>query len=739
MFDDTIFFKRKHARLAIAAPLVIAVIAQLAMVAAVVFVAWSSDRNLAARQHDTVENYLEMVLAEERKSVLDYALWDKLVDALAELPEKSAFLVDDFASNTSTYSDAITAAIVAPDGRTLFVSHGDEEADPTWYAENCPRCDAVVAAVQKMATLKNTSFKKYDVAESYSARPELPDDFPVVAEFADLGGEPVVVTAAPIARETPSERGDGPYRVLVEVIPLEKSWMKDMRTDTGISTLRLAAPNTPGGVPVVATANGATIGKLVWEHTTPAADLLFRISPITLGFHVVFTGLVLALSRWLKRMAVDQVAGEALGTHHATHDALTGLGNRVYLGGQLDIALPMIREAGRTAALLLLDLDGFKGVNDTYGHAAGDDLIRQFADRLVRGLPRECRIARLGGDEFAVLMPSIAQQSEAEAAATRVLALARAPFDIDGTEARVGCSVGIAFAPAQAIDRSDWMRKADIALYRAKGEGRNRYRVFAPEFDQRVRERREAEESLRAALADTGRFEIVYRPILSLSEGAPTVRGREAVLHIRDAGGRLVAAKSMIRMAEEAGLSAEVGSYVLRRVASDAARFGNETIRVTAQPGEVASQDFADRVLMIIDETDLPPRRLEIVLTDGLQHAASRETVQQLSRLRAAGIGLCLDGFGAGYANLSQLRALPLDRIRIAGTLMRGVATSPGARYILTAVVDLAHSLGLQVSAGLVDRPEELLMLRDLGCTEVLGAAPGDLSAFAERGVAEAA
>ncbi len=464
-----------------------------------------------------------------------------------------------------------------------------------------------------------------------------------------------------------------------------------------------------------------------------------RISPITFGFHIVFTGLVLALSRWLKRMAVDQVAGEALGTHHATHDALTGLGNRVYLGGQLDVVLPRVREAAGSAALLLLDLDGFKGVNDTHGHAAGDDLIRQFADRLVRGLPRTYKIARLGGDEFAVLIPDLAGPEEAETAATRVLTLARAPFDIDGTEARVGCSVGIAFAPEQAVDRSDWMRKADIALYRAKAEGRNRYRVFAPEFDQRVRERRDAEESLRAALADTGRFEIVYRPILSLSDGATTIRGREAVLHIRDAAGRLVAAKSMIRMAEEAGLSAEVGSHVLRRVAADAARFGNEPIRITAPPGEVAASDFADRVLMILDETDLPPRRLEIALTDGLQHAASRDVLQQLSRLRAAGISLCLDGFGAGYANLSQLRALPLDRIRIAGTLVRGVGSSPGARYILAAVADLAHSLGLQVAAGVVEQPEELLTLRDLGCTEVLGSSPTDVAGSEGNAVAAAA
>lgn len=727
MFDDAILFKRKHARLAIAAPLVIALVSEAALLCAVAFVAWSSDRSLAVQQHGEISAYVGQILKEEQKSTLDYALWDELAEAVASDPVDREFLVEDFATATKVYADATTTAILGADGRAIFVAKGDEEAGDNWYRQNCPRCDAIAARVQTALAGPKSGFFTYSVSDTYSARKELPADFPAAVEFVLYDGAPAIVSAAPVDVEDPGSRSDGPHPVAVVLAPFETAWMKDMRTDTGIASLRLAPVGdvaSDEGIVLTASADGTPIGRLEWDRTTPAMDLLLRLAPFGLAFAVVFTAVVVALSRWLKRMAVDQVAGEALGTHHATHDTLTGLGNRAYLAAQLDVVLPQVREAGRSAALLLLDLDGFKGVNDTYGHAAGDDLICQFADRLVRELPAGCRIARLGGDEFAVLMPSIANRQEAEAVGARVLVLARTPFDVDGVEARVGCSVGVALAPEQATDRSDWMRKADIALYRAKGEGRNRVRVFANEFDQRARERREAEERLRAALADTDRFDIVYRPIVSLTDGSAAIRGREAILHLREPDGRRIAAKAMIRMAEEEGLSAEIGSFVLRRVAMDAPRFAGEPIRIAAPPGEVADPAFADRVLMILDETGLPARRLEIALSDGLQHAASPEALRQLTRLRAAGVGLCLDGFGAGYANLSQLRALPLDRIRIAPTLVRGVAASPEARYIVAAVVDLARSLGLEVAADGVERPEELAVLRSLGCTEVPGAAP---------------
>lgn len=722
MSDDTILFKRRHARLAIAAPLAIAVLAQVALVATVWYVAVSSDRDLAERQRAIVADYVADILEVERQATLDFAIWTDLADAYAA--GDRGFLDGRLLSNLATYSSIVTAAIFDASGRPAWVAAGDAVSDAAWLADHCPRCEAAVGEVRRKLAGPDPLMDSFELTTAFDRREPVPPSFPLAAEFTVLEGEPVVVVAAPIAREKAADRR-GPYPTLVTVVPIGEAYVKSLRKDTGIATARLAPPGTgAGGVPIVAGADGAPIADVVWDRETPASDLLFRLAPAAGVFMLLFTGLVTALVRWLKRMAVDQAAGEALGTHHATHDPLTGLGNRAFLAVELDDALSGLAETGDTAGLLLIDLDGFKGVNDTHGHAAGDELIRQFADRLVHALGEEARIARLGGDEFAILLPRLAADDAAETTAQRILALARRPFDLDGIEGRVGCSIGIALAPRDAADRTDWLRKADIALYRAKSDGRNRFRVFAPEFDHRVREKRSIEDRLRAALADTSRFEVAWQPVYAVADGTTPV-GMEARLNWRDDAGRPVSTRAMARAAEEVGLTAELGTVLLRKVCADAARWPDRVVTVNVPPSEVSDPSFADRVLMVIDGGELSAGRLEIELSDGLQLAHSREALRQLARLRAAGVRLSLDGFGAGYANLSRLRALPLDQIKIAPTLVRGISGSAEARHIVGSVVALARSLGFAVAVEGVDRPADLLVLRSLGVARVQGAACG--------------
>jgi len=723
MSDDTILFKRRHARLAIAAPLVIAVLAQVALVATVWYVAVRSDRDLAERQRTVAADYVADILEVERQATLDYAIWTDLADAYAAGDRD--FLDGRLLSNLTTYASIVTAAIFDPSGRPNWVAAGGELSDAAWLVDHCPRCEAAVGEVRRKLAGPDPLMDSFELTTAFDQREPVPPSFPLAAEFTVLEGAPVVVVAAAIAREKATER-KGPYPTLVTVVPIGEAYMKSLRKDTGIATARLVPPGTAGagGVPLVATADGTTIAEVVWDRETPASDLLVALAPAAGLFMLLFTGLVVALVRWLRRMAVDQAAGEALGTHHATHDPLTGLGNRAFLAVELDDALTGLVESGGTAGLLLLDLDGFKGVNDTHGHAAGDELIRQFADRLVHALGEEARIARLGGDEFAILIPRLGDPEEAEATAGRILALARRPFDLDGIEGRVGCSIGIAFAPHDATDRTDWLRKADIALYRAKSDGRNRFRVFAPEFDHRVREKRSIEDRLRAALADTSRFEVAWQPVYAVTDTTTPV-GMEARLNWRDDAGRPVATRAMARAAEEVGLTAELGAVLLRKVCVEAGRWPDRLVTVNAPPSEVSDPSFADRVLMLIDAGDLPTGRLEIELSDGLQLAHSREALRQLARLRGAGVRLSLDGFGAGYANLSRLRALPLDQIKIAPTLVRGIAGSAEARHIVGSVVALARSLGFAVAVEGVDRPADLVVLRALGIARVQGAACG--------------
>jgi diguanylate cyclase (GGDEF)-like protein len=723
MIEETTLWKRKHARLAIAAPLVIAVAAQLALVAAVMFVAWKSDHDLFERQHRTLADYYDDLLVWEAQSTLDLAIWDELVDALEAEPMDAEWLVDHFADSLSTYASTVTAAIVDPDGKLLWVAADGSVVDAAWYADACPRCVEMARTVAARAADPASGFRTFELAARYADRPPLPPSFPVALEVNALDGRPVVVVAAPIARSAPGERAAGPYPILLTVVDVADTYLKDIGKETGIAGVRLETPEpVTRGVPIHATADGRVVADLVWDRVTPAQDLLRSLAPIGLLFMGLFTGLVVALVRWLRRMAVDQVAGEALGNHLATHDPLTGVGNRAFLAVELDRMLPQAQESGTAAALILIDLDGFKGVNDTHGHATGDELIRQFSDRLVQGLPPSCRVVRLGGDEFAILVPDLTERAVAHKLAADILAYARAPFELDGIEARIGCSIGIAFSPDHALDRSELLRKADVALYRAKGDGRNRACVFSAELDDRVREHRSAEENLRAALADGSRFAVVYEPVHALGD-APTPCGMEASLRWRNAAGRLVSARAMRRAAEEVGLVSELGTFVLQQVCRDAARWPERVMTVDVSPLEVVDPTFADRVLMVLDGADVAAARIELELTDGLQHANSREAMRQLNRLRSAGVRLSLDNFGAGYANLTQLRALPLTQIKIAGALVRGLSGSAESRHIVQALVDLGRSSGLTVAAEGVDSPAQLAFLKAGGCQRVQGRA----------------
>lgn len=724
MNEETTLWKRKHARLAIAAPLVIAIAAQLALMAAVMFVAWKSDHDLFERQRRTLADYYQDLLVWEGQSTLDLAIWDELVDALESDPMDAEWMTDHFAESVATYASTVTAAILDSEGKPLWVAADGTVADLSWYADACPRCTEMARAVATKAADPKSGFRSFELATRYADRPPLPPEFPVALEVSALDGRPVVVVAAPIARSDPGERAAGPYPILLTVVDVADTYIKDIVKETGIAGVRLEMPDPAAtGVPIHATADGRLIANLVWDRVTPAQDLLKSLTPIAALFMALFTGLVVALVRWLRRMAVDQVAGEALGNHLATHDPLTGVGNRAFLAVELDRMLPHAQETGTAAALILIDLDGFKGVNDTHGHATGDELIRQFSDRLVQGLPATCRVVRLGGDEFAILVPDMTDRAVAHKLAADILAYARAPFELEGIEARIGCSVGIAFAPDHALDRSELLRKADVALYRAKSDGRNRACVFSADLDDRVREHRTAEENLRAALADGSRFAVVYEPVHALGSDAAQPCGMEASLRWRNAAGRLVSARAMRRAAEETGLVSELGTFVLRQVCRDAARWPERVMTVDVSPLEVADPNFADRVLMVLDGADMAPARVELELTDGLQHANSREALRQLNRLRSAGVRLSLDNFGAGYANLTQLRALPLTQIKIAAGLVRGLSGSAESRHIVQALVDLGRSSGLTVAAEGVDSPTQLAFLKSGGCQRVQGRA----------------
>jgi diguanylate cyclase (GGDEF)-like protein len=416
---------------------------------------------------------------------------------------------------------------------------------------------------------------------------------------------------------------------------------------------------------------------------------------------------------------MDLAASEAHAQHLAFHDALTGLPNRAMFETRLDAALARCRRDGSQLALLYLDLDHFKQVNDTLGHPAGDLLIGEVARRLLAQVRPYDTVARIGGDEFAIIVSAPADQAASEAMAGRIVADLGRPFDLTGAQSHVGASIGIALAPADGLDRTELCRKADIALYKAKLGGRSRHARFCPAMDEAIRTREIIDRDLRKAIADRDRqLKVHYQPVFSTVTGAMT--GVEALLRWDHPEQGMIAPAAFIAFAEESGLIEILGEWVLGTAMRDAGRWPGIRLSVNVSPVQVRNRGFAARVAEMLLETGFDPRRLELEITETALMDGSAETVRTLSHLRARGVGIALDDFGTGYSSLSHIRDIAVDRIKVDRSFVTAIDTGHGAALV-QAIVTLAHANGLHLTAEGVETDHQREFLERVGCEEVQG------------------
>jgi diguanylate cyclase (GGDEF)-like protein len=409
--------------------------------------------------------------------------------------------------------------------------------------------------------------------------------------------------------------------------------------------------------------------------------------------------------------------------HMASHDALTDLPNRSFL---LDRLSQLGSEAGQEeakvcappTALLLLDLDRFKEVNDTLGHAAGDKLLRMVSERLRALLGRDDFAARLGGDEFAVLHPVTSADDTAGLARSIIEALV-APYDLEGHQANIGASIGISLAPADGRDPEALLRCADLALYRAKGQGRGDFVFFESEMIASAHNRRVLELELREALM-LGQFEAHYQPQINVKTGL--VSGAEALIRWRHPLRGLVAPSEFIPIAEEVGLIVPIGEWIMRQACRDAAQW-REGMRVAVNLSAVQFRGsrLAEMVISALSAGGLAPGRLELEITESVLLEQTEVTLSTLHQLRRLGVRVSLDDFGTGYSSLSYLRSFPFDKIKIDRSFVREVTASANGAAIVRAIASLGASLGMETTAEGVETEEQLDLIRAEGCTEVQG------------------
>jgi diguanylate cyclase (GGDEF)-like protein/PAS domain S-box-containing protein len=404
-------------------------------------------------------------------------------------------------------------------------------------------------------------------------------------------------------------------------------------------------------------------------------------------------------------------------------DPLTGLPNRRLFEDRLEMALAQAHRYRHRVALIFLDLDRFKQVNDNLGHAAGDELLKGVSERLAASVREGDTVARLAGDEFTLLLPGIHYAEDLAAISRKLVEALRKPFRVEGRDVRVTASGGISLYPEDGEERDALLRSADTAMYRAKERGRDNFQLFSPAMAEKALERRALEDSLKSAL-DKRELTLHYQPCLELATGR--VVGVEALLRWLRPELGVMPPKDFMALADFTGVMLSVGPWVLEtacRQTREWQRRGSRGLRamVNLSAHELQQEDFIVHVEKALAASGLPPDSLHLEIPEGYAMQDLARTVETLRALRSVGVHLAIDGFGAGFTSLAHLRQLPVDALKIDLSFVRGATTDADDASVVTAVIAVAHSLGLRVIAQGVESEAQVALLRSLGCDEVQG------------------
>jgi diguanylate cyclase (GGDEF)-like protein len=483
---------------------------------------------------------------------------------------------------------------------------------------------------------------------------------------------------------------------------------------------------------------GTELAHIQWQPYRPGTDLALEFGPILVLASVVGIGIVLMLLLRLRRSTTELHASEAQAQFLAFHDSLTGLPNRALFEDRLERAVVAHRRTSAIVALHYIDIDRFKNINDTLGHGAGDELVRQVAMRLQSVTRESDTVARIGGDEFAIIQTELRSDQDAEAMAKRVVEVLGQEFDLGGEPAHVSGSVGIVLSYGPSTSSHEMMRKADIALYEAKNKGRSRHIIFAGDMDDIVRRRRQIEGDLRAALEKRDELSVAYQPLFGAD--GKSILGAEALVRWTHPIHGSLPPDLFISIAEERGLIEPLGEFVLRQACIVAIEADLPWIAVNVSPIQFRNVRFAQKVFSILSDTGLAPDRLQLEITEGalLDQAATVQTT--LSQLRTAGIKVALDDFGTGYSSMNYLRRYGVDKLKIDRSFIQQLGASQEADAIVRAMVALARSMHLQVTAEGVETRDQFDHLVAIGVHEFQGflmsrpMPPGELMRRTEEG-----
>ena len=418
--------------------------------------------------------------------------------------------------------------------------------------------------------------------------------------------------------------------------------------------------------------------------------------------------------------ATERLRSQRDASRLAMYDSLTGLINRHRIGQRLVATLNAYAVSQRPCAVMMIDLDRFKQVNDTLGHQAGDELLKQVAQRLQSVCEKGVDIGRLGGDEFQVILPDVEDRGKLGELGKRIIAVISQPYQIEGSRCVIGASVGIAVAPYDGLTSEELIRSADLALYAAKGGGRGQFRFYSSELHETAEQRRRLEEDLRDALAKD-QISMYYQPLVSTK--TDTVVGVEALMRWQHPEFGSISPAVFIPIAEESDLVIALGEWAMRQACAEAVSWtGNIRVAVNVSPAQFAHPNFIANVTQSLAQSGILPDRLEIELTESIFVNDSESTERTFAAIKRLGVRLVLDDFGTGYSSLGYLKHAPFDKIKIDKGFIHEV-TVPGSRNpaIITAIVSLARALDMTTTAEGIETRDELALMRELGVDQIQG------------------
>jgi len=607
------------------------------------------------------------------------------------------------------------AFIVGGADQLTFVARNGVRVDPAWGEKALPELRTVL-----------TSFEEYRLAGT--SAPVRDAGTVAISRSGDrtfgirsVLGVPALIAAVPVIPIGAAPPPTNTTPTIFGVRFIDKAVLARLAAQLNLSNLRLAGTgdiNADDTTLTLSDRNNRPIALFAWTARKPGTATITSVVPFIAVAFAGFVLLAIMVLRYVQRTATEIELGETQVRYLAMHDPLTGLPNRIFFNERLEATIDEAHRGNISVAVIILDIDHFKNVNDALGHSIGDELILRVTARLQRAVRGNDLVARLGGDEFAIITTTDSGLGHLQGLGARIITTLTAPYALAGHTITIGASLGIAIVDEGITSASDVMRNADLALYRAKNEGHNRVCTYDPAMDANLLDRKLIENELHSAIANN-ELHLAYQPIVD--SAGDTIIGIEALARWTHPERGEISPVDFIPLAESSGLIAELETWALRQACLDCKQWPGVTLAINVSPLQFRRADYVDAVIEILTATGFDPSQLELEVTESTFLGNIDATEAAMIRLKALGVRLALDDFGTGYSSLLYLRRFPFDRIKIDRSFVGNIERAPDAAAIVHAVVGLGRGLGMRITAEGVETEDQHLFLRAAGVHALQG------------------